>query len=688
VARLRIAFALVAAALLVPTALLARRALRAAEVERAARHETLAERLFDEMERSLSEFLRREEERPVGQYAFSYAPGGARSERVRSPLSRPGPDPEAPFVVGWFQEDPGGGVYSPLVPRDGEAAGAEPPGALARETAARVRRAAERALAAVPEEGLAAAEAPEAAERAAPARAGRVEAKRDLAEGRRARKDAAVRELEPAPRPLPGAALSASEAEGAAPEAPAAAGAPSAYDLLQSLNRSVLERQKRERKVLVAELDAPPALPPSEEGAVESRIAEAQNAPSEAAAEGARALAREPKPAAPATAASPAPPQRGAAAPRAAARQRPERISVDPFVGRRAGDELVLVRTVLGAERSFRQGLVLDAAGLAEWLRGRAIGSLALPGARLAFEPGGAFETGSPGDGAFAFRHRFAEPFDALSLELSLAPLADPPGARLLAWLAVFAALAGALGLVGLDRMVAARLAFARRRSELAASVSHELKTPLTAIRMHAEMLRDGLVPSEAKRREYYATLTDEAERLSRLIGNVLEFSRIERGARAMELRAGDLAAAASEVAAMLRPHAERAGFRLELALERGAPPVRFERDALAQVLFNLVENAIKYARAGERVVRIEFHAEGGRVLLRVRDRGPGVPPRDLARVFEPFFRGGDELTRASQGSGIGLALVRGLAERMGASASARNAEGGGFEVTLSFPPA
>ena len=141
--------------------------------------------------------------------------------------------------------------------------------------------------------------------------------------------------------------------------------------------------------------------------------------------------------------------------------------------------------------------------------------------------------------------------------------------------------------------------------------------------------------------------------------------------------------------AALLRPHAERQGFRLELALDPDLPPVRCERDALAQILFNLVENALKYARsAGGRSIRIACARERGRVALSVRDHGPGVPERRLARIFEPFYRGEDELTRETRGSGIGLALVEGLAERMGASVSAHNPEGGGLEITLSFPPA
>jgi signal transduction histidine kinase len=388
-------------------------------------------------------------------------------------------------------------------------------------------------------------------------------------------------------------------------------------------------------------------------------------------------------------AAAPSEPSAALAPPPPAPAQVPARVAVDPFAGRLAGEHLLLLRTVWVGERAHRQGLVLDVPQLAGWLRDRALGGGTLPAVSLAFAPGGELASGDVGARPFRARHRFAEPFDALSLELGLAPLPDGPGERAVLGLAGLLVLAAAAGLFALYRMVAVRLAFAQRRSNFAAAVSHELKTPLTAIRMYVEMLRDGLVPTEEKRREYYATLGTESERLSRLIDNVLEFSRLERGTRRLDLQAAQLGPVLAELAALLRPHAERQGFALELAVEPDLPAVRFERDALAQILFNLVENALKYGRSAPlRSVRIGCARERDRVVLGVRDGGPGVPERRLARIFEPFYRGEDELTRETQGSGIGLALVKGLAERMGASASARNLPEGGFEVALGFPAA
>jgi signal transduction histidine kinase len=310
-----------------------------------------------------------------------------------------------------------------------------------------------------------------------------------------------------------------------------------------------------------------------------------------------------------------------------------------------------------------------------------------LPGAELHFTTG---EAGEPpiGSGAYQYRHRFAEPYDALAVELRLPPLGDVAGAGTVYALSFLLVAVGAVGLFALYRMVAVAVGFSERRSNFVAAVTHELKTPLTAIRMYGEMLRDGIVPTEEKRAEYYRTITTESERLSRLIDNVLEFSRLEKGTREMNLVVGDLAPVVEEAVEWLRPHAEKEGFGLVVEAAPGLPPVRFDRDALVQVVFNLVDNALKYARdATDKRIRVECCVQDGEVALLVRDSGPGVPARHLSRLFEPFYRGEDELTRRTQGTGIGLALVKGLSERMGGVISGRNADAGGFEVRIGFHP-
>jgi signal transduction histidine kinase len=712
VTRLRVALALVALALLVPLALLVGRALESEAEQRAARERAVAERVFDEMERALSDFLAREEARPVGQYRFFMTPEGAGADvHVRSPLASA---PEAPFVLGYFQLDPDGSLHSPLLPRPDESARAAAEPTLP----ASLRADAERVLALVR-----AANGPRA--------------ERDERDALRA-KDAKAQDEEGAD-PAPRKELSRNVPR--APEAVKEGKGEGVYDALQKLNRGAELRAQRARKLapadeqLIAQAAPPPAPsaarapapapgpPPApgpaparldavpsvaeairERAAAEPQARESAEAPA-AAKRAASAAAVVPERQAPPPSVAPeraasegaiaGGPEVGraaiaggrSAAPAASLPPTPSRVAVDPMIGRALGDGLLLLqRTVLVGDRGLRQGLVVDVAKLGERLRAVSLGDGRLPGAdaQIGLEPdarGGA-------DVAAAHLHRFAEPFDALGVGLVLPPLGGASGVSTILVLAGLVLAATLVGLVAVERMVAVAVGFAERRSNFVAAVSHELKTPLTSIRLYGEMLRDGMVASDEKRAEYYRTITAEAERLSRLIGNVLELSRLEKGTREMALAAGPIGPVVQELAAFLRPHAESEGFALEIDVAPDLPSVRFERDALLQLLFNLVDNAVKYARgAAERRIVVSCRAaQGGGVELAVRDFGPGVPGPQLRRVFEPFHRAQSELTRTAPGTGLGLALVRGLAERMDARVAGANAPGGGFEVRLRFP--
>ncbi len=598
--RVRIVFFLLALALLGGGGILVYRALEGVEAERAAQRTTLAARIFDEMERALSEFLEQQESLPFSGWL---APAAAS-------------DP--PFVLARFELGPGGALRL----------SASAPDTLGPQLGAWAeRRAAARDERPLSVSGL-----------------GRADAQKS-----REPKRAAPR----APAP---------EEAAAAPEARSAR--QSLYDALQSLNRGAEARSQRAPKLETA--------PAAKDVARAAREAPAAAAPPAAADRVEQDRLQE----------------RTARAADGAKQDVVvgERVVIDPLLGDRLGAErLLLVRTALEGDRGYRQGLVLDAESLGAWLRQRALGGGALPGASLTFGAGAAPAEG--GTSAQEFQHRFAEPFDALSAGLRLPPLPDAGSATTVLRLSLLLALAAGAGLFALYRMVAVALRYAEQRSNFVAAVSHELKTPLTAIRMYGEMLRDGLVPTEDKRAEYYRTITAESERLSRLIDNVLEFARGERGERPLALRAGPLGAEVASLCEALRPHATEAGFELALALPRDLPAVRFDRDAVAQILVNLVDNALKYARnARQRIVEVSCARAGESVALRVRDHGPGVPSAELGRIFELFRRGEGELTRATRGTGLGLALVRSLAGRMGARVSARNAEGGGLEVELLLP--
>jgi signal transduction histidine kinase len=348
---------------------------------------------------------------------------------------------------------------------------------------------------------------------------------------------------------------------------------------------------------------------------------------------------------------------------------------------------LVFSRTRSG--QTEKEGLVVDSTKLVEALKARVLETRGL-GEVAELETvydSGIFTRGSSRQvpvPAYVFRHNFGAPFESLEASLRLRPLAEPDDEALILPLGALLGLCVVLGLYALYRTTATQIDFAERRSNFVSAVSHELKTPLTAIRMYAEMLEDDIVDDESRRREYYRTITAESERLSRLINNVLELSRIEKKTRTLPVTLGNLGGIVKETLDVLRPHIEREGFVLELEAEPALPSVQFEADALKQILFNLVDNALKYSReGGDRRIVVRLGASGpGRVVLAVRDYGPGVQKEHLKAVFQPFFRGERELTRKNQGTGIGLSLVRGLAERMGGSVRGVNLQPG-FEVRV-----
>jgi signal transduction histidine kinase len=367
-------------------------------------------------------------------------------------------------------------------------------------------------------------------------------------------------------------------------------------------------------------------------------------------------------------------------------------VEISPFRGHRVDDDtMVLYRTVRIGEVVYVQGLALLLPRLARWLEDRVLAGSEIQGfLELAWNDRGvaSARSGQPLSD-FTFAHTFAEPFTSLGVTSYVRALPEPRGSGR-AWilqLTGLLVLVGLLGLVALWRMVSVVVHFAERRSNFVAAVSHELKTPLTAIRMYAEMLRDGYVLNEDKRAEYYATMAAESERLSRLIQNVLELSRLEKGAiSGTDLVTGDVRPVLEEAVRVLERHAKDRGFSIVLDVAPDLPAVRYERDGLLQVLINLVDNGIKFSKdADPREVVIEAVPKGAGVTLRVRDHGPGVPQRQLGQIFQPFFRGERELTRRTKGTGIGLALVKGIVDRMGGSVSARNHPEGGFEVRVAL---
>ncbi len=232
------------------------------------------------------------------------------------------------------------------------------------------------------------------------------------------------------------------------------------------------------------------------------------------------------------------------------------------------------------------------------------------------------------------------------------------------------------------------QLTLARQKTDFVSNVSHELKTPLTSIRMFSELLADGRVADPAKQHSYLAIITSEAARLTRLINNVLDFARLERGEKKYRFQDCDLAAVVRETVESLRPHLEAGGFKVECRLPDAAAAVHGDRDALAQIIVNLISNAEKYS--GERKEILICLEQKPTPLphfeLSVLDRGVGVPRGSEQRIFEKFYRAHDSLSSGIQGSGLGLTLARQIARAHGGEVEYRPRDSGGRCFTLNLP--
>ena len=222
--------------------------------------------------------------------------------------------------------------------------------------------------------------------------------------------------------------------------------------------------------------------------------------------------------------------------------------------------------------------------------------------------------------------------------------------------MAAFLAVVG--GLVLATRTISREVALAGARSDFVSNVSHELRTPLSLIRMFAENLRAGWVP-ESKKPEYYQVMLGESERLSGVIENVLDFSRIESGRRDFRFRPDDLGRLLGDIIERYRYSFETAGIELEVDLPRAPLVVRVDREGIAQVLVNLLSNAAKYIGDGDKHVAVKLTADEEQVQIDVSDTGVGMSDEAVEQIFDPFCRIDNPEVNSVAGSGIGLTIVR-----------------------------
>ncbi|MFC1766405.1 ATP-binding protein [Planctomycetota bacterium] len=299
-------------------------------------------------------------------------------------------------------------------------------------------------------------------------------------------------------------------------------------------------------------------------------------------------------------------------------------------------------------------------------------------------------ESDKPATLPMTVKSSFVGNFPAWSLELYQQ---DPRlfktllASRRVIYLYMFILLAGILifGLTLTIRIVNHELELGRLKSDFVSTVSHEFKSPLTSIRQLAEMLQAGRVPAEERRQQYYNVLLEQSERLSLLIDNILDFAQMEEGKRAFVFDRVDMGSLLEEVVASIQQRVQHEGFTIKAQLDTPLPCLQADRAAISQAVTNLIDNAVKYSTVAKEVT-IRAYTDDRHLMIAVQDFGIGIRPEEMDRVFERFYRGGDELTRTVKGSGLGLTLVKQIVEAHHGSVQVESEPGHGSTFSVKLP--
>ncbi len=246
-----------------------------------------------------------------------------------------------------------------------------------------------------------------------------------------------------------------------------------------------------------------------------------------------------------------------------------------------------------------------------------------------------------------------------------------------------------ALGLVLSTRFVRRELEAARDKSDFAAHVSHELRSPITQIRLKAEALQLGLATDDVARTRHYDVIVRESERLSRLVDNILDFAAIEKGKKKYTFRIGDVGLTVARCVEQAGVAMETKGMKIDFELPDDLPVIWHDADAVSQVMINLLSNAAKYGQQAAWIgvkVYVREGATGPEICVDVSDRGIGIAGTEQKAVFDQYYRSTDPLARSKKGTGIGLTIVRYIMEAHGGRVGIESAPGVGSTFTLHFP--
>lgn len=225
----------------------------------------------------------------------------------------------------------------------------------------------------------------------------------------------------------------------------------------------------------------------------------------------------------------------------------------------------------------------------------------------------------------------------------------------------------------------------AELKSEFVADFSHELRRPLTSIRMFCEMLKDGRVPDEEKKLKYYGIITSESERLTHLANNILDFSRIERGRKVYDFKDEDITATIRETVDRFKAYLVEKTRPVTLNVEKDIPGLKVDARSISEALLNLLTNAAKFS-SPDKEITINLVVVGKDVVIEVIDRGIGIPPKEKKRIFNKFYRTSQKQVMQIEGTGLGLALVKYIIQAHRGRVKVESEPGKGSKFSLILP--
>ena len=644
--RLQILILIFCVTLSVPLGYFIWRTYHGLEQEETATLSYFANTLLDEMEQALETLVQMEEGRAIDEYNFYMSPSGGRLKEKRSPLSHL---PAQPYILGYFQNNPDGSFQTPMA-QAGKPIGVDRKDAVAQLESA--NRMFNRKRTSVTDK-ITVPPALEVAEAEQKQQGGFAQKYLDLTRAQKPKarlgqkekryEEVSVAQAENLARQQVGKAGKSPEPRAAALSKSERAPGPAADDLKMDSDKDGPAKKYRRRAPYSVEYeaDAPASV------AVETRDEENFQ------------------------------------------------VEVAPLQSVLIGaDQMFIFRRIMINQKIYRQGFILKIRAFLKHLAQNYFltqpmadyASLRLQvmdqGQGIVVVQGG-ISTHNP---KFVLNRAFPSPFAFLDATLSFDQIPRSTGRNTL--IIMMAVLVGIflIGLFTIYKSARTIVDLSERRSQFVSSVTHELKTPLTNIRMYIEMLEQGIAKDTQREQEYFQIINSEGSRLSRLINNVLDLAKLEKKQRLLNLTRGTFEDVVAEVQTVMQAKLQQESFSLKIVQEE-ISPFKYDREAMIQVLINLIENSIKFGHSAlNKEITIKVYQEPKCVKIAVADHGPGIPRHALKKVFDDFYRVDNALARKTRGTGIGLALVKKFIKLIGGDVTAENNPGGGCTIIISLP--